>query len=265
MADNIFQRYGIKEVADVSFYAIDDNGNKGDLVLYLDTLKVSTIEQTAEQTEARGGKGNPPLIIWDYGKEINLTIEDALFSAKSMEMMFGDGDVADRTEAVNRSVYMTAEGTTIDQAAIIKAAGLPAGTTVNNIEIYDMTGTKVETVTDKTRYMVNYTVAVEKATEVVVSAQTFPGTYYVVGDTFARNETTGKDEYFQFIIPKAKMNTENTITLEAEGDPTVFNMSLRVMRPADGEMMKLVKYSLPETAAQVSNAPQVAATKKGLA
>lgn len=29
------------------------------------TLKVSTIEQTADEAEARGGKGNPPLIIWD--------------------------------------------------------------------------------------------------------------------------------------------------------------------------------------------------------
>lgn len=26
---------------------------------------------------------------------------------------------------------------------------------------------------------------------------------------------------FQFIIPKAKVNSENTITLEAEGDPSV--------------------------------------------
>ena len=34
------------------------------------------------------------------------------------------------------------------------------------------------------------------------------------------------------------------ITLEAEGDPSVFNMNLRVMRPADGKMMKLVKYDL---------------------
>ena len=40
------------------------------------------------------------------------------------------------------------------------------------------------------------------------------------------------------------MQSGNTITLEAEGDPSVFNMSLRVMRPADGAMMKLVKYSL---------------------
>lgn len=49
---------------------------------------------------------------------------------------------------------------------------------------------------------------------------------------------------FQFIIPKAKVQSENTITLEAEGDPSVFNLNLRVMRPADGKMMKLVKYSL---------------------
>lgn len=48
---------------------------------------------------------------------------------------------------------------------------------------------------------------------------------------------------FQFIIPKAKVTSENTITLEAEGDPSVFNMSLKVLRPADGVMMRLVKYN----------------------
>ena len=80
--------------------------------------------------------------------------------------------------------------------------------------------------------------------KVEVSANTFPGTYYITGDTYARSEVTGEDEFFQFIIPKAKVQSENTITLEAEGDPSVFNMSLRVMRPADGAMMKLVKYNL---------------------
>ena len=49
---------------------------------------------------------------------------------------------------------------------------------------------------------------------------------------------------FQFIIPKAKVTSENTITLEAEGDPSVFNMNLKVLRPADGVMMRLVKYEL---------------------
>lgn len=62
---SILDKYGIKEVADVTFYELDNNGKPTNPVLYLDTLKVSTIEQTAEQAEARGGKGNPPLIIWD--------------------------------------------------------------------------------------------------------------------------------------------------------------------------------------------------------
>ena len=90
---SILDRYGIKEVADVTFYEINQDGTPGKPVLYLDTLKVSTIEQTAEQVDARGGKGNPKLITWDYGKEITLNIEDALYSPKSMSIMLGDGTV----------------------------------------------------------------------------------------------------------------------------------------------------------------------------
>ena len=102
---SILDRYGIKEVADVTFYKLDDSGKPTNPVLYLDTLKVSTIEQTGEQAEARGGKGNPPLIIWDYGKEINVTLEDALFSAKSMAIMFGNGTTADYTTDSTSSNY----------------------------------------------------------------------------------------------------------------------------------------------------------------
>lgn len=40
----------------------------GDIVLFLDTLKVSTIEQTAEKVDARGGWGNAKL------KEISFLI-----------------------------------------------------------------------------------------------------------------------------------------------------------------------------------------------
>ena len=55
---SLFDRYGIKEVADVTFYELnEDNHNlPGKPVLFLDTLKVSTVEQTAESAEIRGGK-----------------------------------------------------------------------------------------------------------------------------------------------------------------------------------------------------------------
>lgn len=67
----------------------------------------------------------------------------------------------------------------------------------------------------------------DQAVEVTISPDTFPGTYRVVGDTFMRSEKTGKDEAFQFVIGKAKVNSEVTITLEAEGDPST-NEMLRV-------------------------------------
>ena len=252
---NILERYGIKEVADMTFYHIGSTGMPEYPVLYLDTLKVSTIEQTAEQAEARGGKGNPPLIIWDYGKEINVTLEDALFSAKSMAIMFGNGQVktygGEAGDYIMKTEQFTATATTLPTAAS-SASGWsniftgPDGKTYKkeNPKFYDAEG---QNITDALKVGEKYFCSYDlKATGAVIeiSANSFPGTYYAVGDTYARSEVTGEDEFFQFIIPKAKVQSENTITLEAEGDPSVFNMSLRVMRPADGAMMKLVKYNL---------------------
>jgi hypothetical protein len=66
----------------------------------------------------------------------------------------------------------------------------------------------------------------DAAIEVTISPSTFPGTYKIVGDTFMRSEKTGKDEPFQFVINKAKVQSSVTITLEAEGDPSTFEMTL---------------------------------------
>lgn len=86
----------------------------------------------------------------------------------------------------------------------------------------------------------------DTAVEVTISPETYPGTYRVIGDTFMRSEKTGKDEAFQFVIGKAKVLSEVTITLEAEGDPSTFEMSLSVLRSdnerGEKEMMKLIRY-----------------------
>lgn len=264
---SILDRYGIKEVQDVTFYQIDGNGKPTYPVLYLDTLKISTIESTAETADATGGKGNAKLITWDYGKEINVTIEDALFSAKSLAIMFGDGAVRDMEVSgqtgslsdkylIGRTEIITAEAnvTSISQAGG-SIPGYKTTIDVNGINYYkrnpkfyaqDATDndTALTSLSSGEKYFVTYDLQVDKGSVIEVSADSFPGTYYVTGDTYARNAASGKDEFFQFIIPKAKVTSENTITLEAEGDPSVFNMNLTVLRPDDGIIMKLVKYNL---------------------
>lgn len=245
----------------VTFYELVD-GKPHNPALFLDTLKVSTIEQTAESTYARGGKGNAALISWDYGKEITVTLEDALFSAKSMAIMFGNGAVgtlptsADASNIMRTEVFKTGEtGGDADESGA-KAAGWedylisPDGKHKYkklNPKFYDVTGASVSVLDSETKYFCSYDLATVNAGIIEISANSFPGTYYVTGDTYARSEADGKDEFFQFIIPKAKVTSENTITLEAEGDPSVFNLSLHVLRPAGGgAMMKLVKYDMAE-------------------
>lgn len=243
---NLFEQYGIKEVADVTLYQIAADGITEVPYLFLDSLKVSTVEQTAEQAEARGGKGNSPLIIWDYGKEINITITDALYSPKSMALMFGGKNAfsTNATATVTKFVKYraTASGTigVITPAAIglsdwevqtvypdsVDAAHTSAATTVAKGEIYLVECTKVAT----------------HFTKLEIKADEFPGTFKLVGDTVARNKNTGSDEYFQFIINRAKMSAEETLTLEAEGDPTTFNFNMRVLRPDNGIMMELIQY-----------------------
>lgn len=91
---------------------------------------------------------------------------------------------------------------------------------------------------------VTFDITGKNVQQIEISAETFPGTYYVTGDTYARSEITGKDEFFQFIVQKAKMLSDVTLTMEAEGDPSTFSMQMKVLRPKDGKMMKLVKYDI---------------------
>lgn len=42
-------------------------------------------------------------------------------------------------------------------------------------------------------------------------------TYRIVGDTFIRSEEDGRDVAFQFVIGKAKVASEVTLTMESEG------------------------------------------------
>ena len=303
MAVNIFDKYGIKEVANVYFEALDTDTKTGvyagDIVLFLDTLKVSTIETTAETTDATGGWGNPKLVSWDYGKEITVTLEDALMSLESLRFMLGGA--IKRTEKGDTIVVRHTEEVVCTKKGFIDSPvdhitgkvihpvatyghpiklinfGQNTSTTTAGVRtqiVVENSGDSIEMldkdnevkfknpaagidaltepdIGDHIRIfwetVVTSDTTNESAIEVTISPSTFPGTYRVVGDTLIRSQKTGADEAFQFVINKAKVQSEVTFTLEAEGDPSTFEMTLSVLRDSnergENEMMKLIRYS----------------------
>lgn len=407
---NLFQKYGIKEVADVTFYSITSVGDEliYTPVLFLDTLKVSTLEKSAEKVSAEGGKGNKKLISWNFGKEITLNLEDALFTPASMSMIWGgklESKLSPYTSAIVKSniankygsfhystkAYPSPALTDVEWNLIFKAATetktavegkvgddtqwyllTPAAKSdsekrayiienqtllrkayfnrtwtiddVSNIAMPEVILSKIFTYIDELnklgtietdnydievidrmekvivrnkegltisskeqkenllRYYANdksssYCIYYDAKTMLplfhiengqltgwdsdedikftlrlgqicykwtrtikykdndndgtlgkvlVIDADTFPGDYKIVGETYIREQKTGKDQRYQFTINRAQVTTDTSITLEAEGDPTTFSMSVDVLTPKNGDMIELKQFDVDE-------------------
>ena len=441
---NLFQQYGIKEVADVTFYSINSVGDEEYYtpVLYLNTLKVSTLEKSAEKVTANGGYGNKKLIGWNFGKEVTLNLEDALFTPASMSLIWGgklEAKMSKYTSAITKitiankygslhystkaypSPALTTEEWEVIYQACDKAAvvlkrneegdrisfttdvyqkddeyieenrtllrkayyqrnfkdvfadangdstdedtwkysdevniAIPnlivenlismlntidkigkIETAINDIEVID----RMETcfVRDKCGFTINtneqkqnllkyyrndqdssYVIYYDAKTmlpllhisdegiiegwnsednsfipgsgasfpnrttaqkekedftlrigtkylkwsrtvkrkngsddgvigrTLVINADTFPDVYKIVGETYIREQKTGKDQRYQFTIYRAQVSSDTNITLEAEGDPTTFSMSVDVLTPANDIMMELKQYDVDE-------------------
>lgn len=258
------QKFGVKEVMDVTFY--DTVTNKP--VLFCDTLKMTNLENTAESSSARGGKGNSELIIWDFGRESKMAIQDALLSPKSFELLSGNKTIKGVTTIHMRqsSVYESVEGKMQDKGKFypLKANSLgeidlafEPKEIAGDILVYladddggtalvpsALTGKKITCAEAKSKeVVVYYTYEVAEAETYTITADSFPGTFKIVGDTVVRNQKTGKDEAFQVVIRMAKLEPNFNMDFAADGDPSAFDMNIKILRESNNpRMVEMIKY-----------------------
>ena len=294
----ILDKYAIKEVADVMFYELDSKGAPSAPVLYLDTLKTSTLSQSSEVVDARGGKGNVKILSWDTNKELTIEMEDAVYSAKSLGIMFG-GDMkvfGDKQEVLKTLRFDPAQIMEASTASSSDKAYLTFD--INNNKLYiaktlitafsyqkNESGTITEVAepvpvsvtsvnwatgkvqagdpaadTDQTVEFITFDLldctsspvartanngVISGGVTIDIGAEFNSNTYYITGDTYARNVASGKDEFLQFIIPKGKVSAEDvSLTMEADGDPATFSMTVQCLKSESGSMVKLVKYNI---------------------
>ena len=233
--------------------------------------------------DARGGKGNVKILSWDTNKELTIEMEDAVYSAKSLGIMFG-GDMkvyGDKQEVlktlryslesvkesgndyltfdiagnqlyiaktlVSAFSYQKTDGTEVSDPVPMAAATVDWTTGKNTsgdqaidfitFDLLDCTSSAVARTTGNG--VINGGVTID------IGAEFNSNTYYITGDTYARNVASGKDEFLQFIIPKGKVSAEDvSLTMEADGDPATFSMTVQCLKSESGSMVKLVKYNI---------------------
>lgn len=258
-------KFGAKEVMDVTLYDM----KTGRPVIFFDTLKTSEIAVTSEKVYARGGKGNNKLITWEINKEATLTIEDALISPKSLELVTGMATKSGEQTITMRQDTVYVDGVdqgdlyplTADNDGAVTLAFEPKETVANIIaylaeddcgEPLPMGTANFDKDTKKLtlgaaaanqKVVVYYTYKVASTETYTVDATKFSGTYKLVGDTVLRNANTGKDEAFQVVIPNLKWSSELNLGFSAEGDPSTTSFECEIMKPADSSVMiQMIKY-----------------------
>lgn len=80
---------------------------------------------------------------------------------------------------------------------------------------------------------------------ITIDAESFPGTYRIVGHGKARS-AKGHDRNIQFTIPYAKIVSSTPLTMSSEGEPAVFDVELKALARNDSELLQITFYRLLE-------------------
>ena len=249
------ERYGAVTVMDVML--LDYETKKP--VMFLDTLKISSINAESEMKEIKGGKYADVLITYDFARTLGLEFQDALLSSESMKNLWG-AKITDAVTGFNvhqREILTATTGgvltVSLDIATGTTGAPLMVAVYDSDGDVVSLTPTAVagKRITDAAKLVVGeqYTVfyigeapgtGEWKAIQALVTSETFPKTVTFVGKTFFINQKNGKKVEAEIEVPKLKLAANFTLGLEAEGDASVFDFSgMALIDGKDKELLKV--------------------------
>ena len=271
-------RFGVREICNVVFKAAATRTigattfQKGQPVLYFDSLKTSSMEQAVTTVYAQGGRGNTRLIAWDGEKTLTFTMEDALISPEGLAILAsaklfkaGTGNtLLVHVSEVTANGKVTKKPATTGKGVAFYAlemndngdvVGAPIAATIATDETdggYTLSGTGI--VENKVYLVDYYTEVAEGAVQIDIEPESFGGNFYIEADTLFR-DTAGVDHAAQFIIPNGKIQSNFTLSMASTGDPSTFTFTVDAFPGyVNGDLTKKVLSAIQilDEAAQIS-------------
>lgn len=212
--------------------------------LNIDYANVSTTEITGETIFAYGGKGHPKRVAFSGERGGTLTIETQMQSFKLYQLLTG-GDISKSARYINRDKLIIADGK-------VTLTDLPSeGAAVNVFRAGDDCGAALEvtvagkevTVTGATdgEEVIAYYVKdmTQKVQKISIKGSSFPRAFTVYGDTVMKTEE-GELLPYKFIAYKAAPQSNMSIAMSNNGDPSVITITCDLMVNDKDEMLDLI-------------------------
>lgn len=240
-------KMGVVTVMDVLLKDIET----GEPLLLLDTLKITSISQEGESKTIRGGIGAPELIDYDFARSVTVTIQDALASLHSLQMLWGgrfiEGDIQytsvfearieldgeDKVVALPDGVTPL-EGDKLTQALILSTSA-DAAYTAESIKTNKivLSGAKLADAKVNETVKVFILAKIAEGTgalALAINSLDLPPTVHMVGSTYFIDRVTGKKVPMEIEIPLLKINIGGELSMEAEGDAAVFDFNGKALQ-----------------------------------
>lgn len=252
------RQYAVREVALATFYNLTTNKP----IVYLENLKSSGIENSGEVVYARGGRGNAKIVGFSSNREGKVTLQDAVFTNEVMAMLTGNDLVTGTQNVYKREIL------TVSADLSVTVGKTPVGDPIKVAEFNADGGDGTEYIKDTTLAAGKYTIAAKvitfntgdvvqgdkivvyykvatdaTASKMVVKSDKFAGSFKVVLDCLVRDAVTKQDFAAQITIYNAKMEDNWSFEFSADGDPSVLDIPLEILKPATGtDMWDMIVY-----------------------
>jgi hypothetical protein len=267
-------KFGIREVTDITFKTIVANqqmgaksyANAGTPVLYIDSAKTSSLENTVATVYAQGGRGNPRLLAWDGDKVVTFKFEESLMSKDALAALTGaTATTASNSSKINlhlQEKFTLAASATSTTVTVQLPKGMTASDVINqtaDVYLIPISTTSSTNGEIDTPISLSYTSGANLASgqysasgNVITIAYTTLaakdyifdyyvqatsgiqysvdynsfGGYYMIEANTLFRGLDGTDYPAQFTIPKGKIKSNFTFTMSPTGDPSTFTFEI---------------------------------------
>lgn len=276
-------KFGVREVTDIVFRTKQANQKVGSRtyaekypVLYIDSAKMTSLENAVSTVYAQGGRGNPRLLAWDGDRTATFKFDDSLVTNDGLAILTG----SEGNKQINKFRQQYASKTTVAFAggseSFIAAATLsmPVGATLHTglsaavitldtsgdvLNVYSTGGqvsiqgiTVTQALNKDTNYILDF-YAETITNQLQIEAGKFAGYYYIEANTLFR-DSQGVDHPAQISIPKGKIKSNFTLTMSPTGDPSTFSFEVDALPDYTYSVTdKKVLYTLDIAALEISS------------
>jgi len=242
----MISQFGVKDLYEVSFKTTDniEINNKSyeqdEVFLYFKNLQISNISGESVTSEARGGRNNFPLLLWDSVKSLDFVFEGGLINMNSINLLSQSKSFFSEAQTITipRREYLISNSSGIITTDFVPNTGrrifvykLLGDIIQEKIDIVSVNNSDVNlgTANANTSVLIDYYFEDDQVKYYNIGGENIKGFFKMTSKISFTDEKDGVKTTMLFVMPKVKILSNINLTLGIKANPVVSTFRARAL------------------------------------